>query len=397
MPPGTVENHAAIVYLSQKDAGSALLRYDVTTGLVQTILQTNGNGAIQAASVSPDGQWILLVSHLQDQSAIQVIRVDGQQLQTLYCAPAQEGIDAALLSPNQHSLVFNQVSADDSISILYFLDMTTGKLQTELSPLHANYPGSVFEQPQTTGVSLLSSFSSQNTTSAGLESNQFNPGPSKHYLFYIPMQWANNSVYLLGTVGGSSGAPHRLALLRDIRKDVTQQQSNLLSITGVSQENDCQDYHVMPDHQQFVCSSYILIGPISPSTITLQAITGGARHLVYSDPTGGRIVARAISNSTLIFMHEGRNSPPALWKINSDGSGLTRLMAAQTTDTLLGFAYASYLPWSITSHDSMFYAINVANLVSNTQSLVFGSLNGGTPKTLTSSAGSLWLVGWAGV
>jgi hypothetical protein len=202
MPPGTVENHAAIVYLSQKDTGSTLLRYDVTTGSVQTILQTNGDGAIQAASVSQDGQWILLVSHLQDQSAIQVIRVDGQQLQTLYCAPAQEGIDAALLSPDQHSLVFNQVSADENISILYFLDMTTGKLQTELSPLQANYPESAFEQPQNTGVSLLSSFSSQNTTSARLEANQFNPGPSKHYLFYIPMQWANNSVYLLGTVGG---------------------------------------------------------------------------------------------------------------------------------------------------------------------------------------------------
>jgi len=291
--------------------------------------------------------------------------------------------------------VFNQVSADENVSILYLLDMTTGKLHTELSPLQANYPGSVLEQRQTTNVALLSYSSSHNKTSGKLEANQFNPRPSKHYLFYIPMQWANNSVYLLGTVGGSSAAPHQLALLRDINKDVTQQQSNVQSITGVSEENDCQDYDVTPAHQQFVCSTYTLMGPASPSTITMQPIEGGAHRSVYSDPTGGRIVARAISNSTLIFMHEGRNSPPALWKINTNGSGLTRLMAAQTTDTMLGFAYASYLPWSITSRDGKLYALNVANLVSNTQSLVFGSLSGGTPKTIASSTSSLSLAGWA--
>ena len=92
------------------------------------------------------------------------------------------------------------------------------------------------------------------------KASSFTPWPSKHYLIYIPMKWANNSVYLLGTVRGSGGVPHQLALLRDINKDVSQQASNLQIITAASQDNDCQDYDVTPDNQQSVCSAYTLLG-----------------------------------------------------------------------------------------------------------------------------------------
>jgi len=110
---------------------------------------------------------------------------------------------------------------------------------------------------------------------------------------------------------------------------------------------------------------------------------------------GGRIVARVLSNSTLIFLLDQPNSPPTLWKITPIGGGLTQLMAAQTTDMQLDFASSSYLPWSITSHDGRLYALKVSNQTSNAQSLVVGDLSGGLPKTIASSASSLLLVGWA--
>ncbi len=391
MPPLTAGNHPNLVYVSQQGGSSILQRYNVTTGSLQTILQTHATETIQEANVSPDGQWVLLVSLLQDQFALQLVRVDGQYLQTLYCAPAQTSTDAALLSPDQRFLVFNQVNQDESISMLYLLDMTTGKLRTELSPLQPNYPGSTQGQLHTSWMSSLSSSSSQDKTTGHLKTQQFNPLPSKHYLIYVPMKWANNGVYLLGTVRGSGALPHQLALLRDIRKDVAQQRSNLQAITA-TEDNGCQDYDVTADNQQLICSAY---SPGGPSAINMRPIPGGALRTVYHDPPGGMIVARVLSNSALIFILDKPNSPPTLWKINTNGSGLTQLMAAQTKDLILDFASSSYLPWAITSHEGMLYALKVSNPMSNAQSLVVGDLSAGIPKTIASSANSLLLVGWA--
>ena len=89
-----------------------------------------------------------------------------------------------------------------------------------------------------------------------------------------------------------------------------------------------------------------------------------------------------------------RNSPPALWKINTNGSGLTQLMTAQNTNTGIGFAYSSYLPSSLISRDGTLYAIEVSSMTGNTQSLIFGSLSGGIPRTFASNTNALMLVGW---
>lgn len=381
MPTMTMGNHATIVYLSQQGNGSSMLqRYDTATSESQTILQTHDTETLRTANISPDGQWILLISLLQNQSAIQLVRIDGHYLQTLYCAPAQTDIDDALLSPDQHFLAFNQVDQND-ISILYLLDMTTGQLHTELSPLQPNYPGIIGQV--------------QNTNPNHLEAQPFNPISSRHYWIYIPMKWANNSLYLRGTIRASGAPVQEFALLRDISKDATQQQSNVQLISmNAPDGNACFDQDVMPDNQRVLCSAYAFMGPASPTTITLQPLAGGMSHLVYSNPAGGAVIARVLSNSTIIFIMDSRNGPPALWKIHTDGSGLTQLTAAQNTDTGLGFAYSSYLPWSITSRDGMLYALEVSSMTGNAQALIFGSLNGGLPKTFATNTNSLLLVGW---
>jgi hypothetical protein len=214
---------------------------------------------------------------------------------------------------------------------------------------------------------------------------------------YVPMKWANNtSVYVYGTVRASGAPLHQLALLRDIRKDVTQQGSNLQLIATAGQDFACQDDDVTPDNVQLVCSAYTFTAPVSPpNAIKMWPITGGVDRTVYQGLPGERIIARAISNSTLIFLFNRANGLPSLWKINTDGSGLAQLMAAQTNDVDLEFASSSYLPWSITAHDGRHYALTMYNMTSNASSLIVGDFNGGQPKTIASSGDSLLLAGWA--
>ncbi len=123
------------------------------------------------------------------------------------------------------------------MSTLYLLDMTTGKLQTELSPQQPNYPGIAQGQRQTSWLSLSSSSSSRDKA---IDIPEVHPLPGTHYLIYIPLKWASNrSVYLLGTLRGSGTPPHQLALLRDISKDGTHQQNNLQPISAAAEYNEC--------------------------------------------------------------------------------------------------------------------------------------------------------------
>src|SRR6266568_80255 len=229
MPPLPAGLNPQLVYVFQQGDTSILQRYDVNTGSQETILQTQAPGIykysldnvgerIADANVSPDGQWVLLKSVVQGQAAIQLVRVDGQHFQTLYCAPAQAGIDDALLSPDQRSLVFNQEDVN-ALSTLYVLDLTTGKLHIALSPLQPNYPEIAQGQQQTTLMAAYAPISSRERTTGNLNTPLFNPLPSKHYLIYVPMKWVNNnSVYVFGMVRASGAPLHTLALLRDIRK-----------------------------------------------------------------------------------------------------------------------------------------------------------------------------------
>ncbi len=394
MPPMTVENHANVVFLAQQGENTLLQRYDVTTGAIHTILQLQA-GPDLGTNVSPDGQWVLFEASIQSQSAIQLVRMDGLQLQTLYCAPPQTGASNLVLSPDQHYLVFSQGNTDETESSVYLLNMRTGKLQTEMSSLQPGYP--VFGQyaAQSSSLSLLSSpFSHRNEASDGLPAQPSSPLGSKHYPIYVPMKWAtNSSVYLLGGVIATPSPPPQLVLLRDIAKDVTQQGSNVQPMVVTPETNNCQDVDVTPDNRQVVCSSYAQFGPGNPSSILLQSTTGGAFHSIYRDEARGSLTARAFSNSAIIFIRYGPNAPPALFKVNTDGSGLSQLMVVATTEILLNPA-ASYLPWSSASRDGSLYAFQLYNLTTNKQTLVFGHMIGGMPVTFASSSDALEVVGW---
>ncbi|GCE05106.1 hypothetical protein KDAU_24350 [Dictyobacter aurantiacus] len=82
--------HQSLIYLQQTsaggDGGSAFMRYDSVTTRNIVINQLPGKHLGQA-QLSPDGQWILFVAITAQQSLLQLVRIDGKFLQTLYCVP----------------------------------------------------------------------------------------------------------------------------------------------------------------------------------------------------------------------------------------------------------------------------------------------------------------------
>ena len=93
MAPLVRGSHTNVVYVSNQGPkanpiSGTLKRYDITTKgemVIVTLLHTS----IKDAQVSADGQWVLFRASVDNRSAFQLIRMDGQGLQTLYCVPVE--------------------------------------------------------------------------------------------------------------------------------------------------------------------------------------------------------------------------------------------------------------------------------------------------------------------
>src|SRR5579863_847296 len=90
--PGHDQN---LVYIYNQPASggssavSHLRRYDVATNQ-KTDIYSTAAAQIQQAQVSADGQWVMFLAAAPSSSTsvtamIQIVRVDGKELQTLYC------------------------------------------------------------------------------------------------------------------------------------------------------------------------------------------------------------------------------------------------------------------------------------------------------------------------
>src|SRR6266581_8689681 len=84
MPSMTLGTHPTIVYIVNESTAGTLKRYDVVTGAKVEIVKLASTN-ISEAQVSANGQWLLFVAHVAGQVKLQLIRMDGQFLQTLYC------------------------------------------------------------------------------------------------------------------------------------------------------------------------------------------------------------------------------------------------------------------------------------------------------------------------
>lgn len=127
---------ANIVYLVTEYSGntstSTLKRFDVTAGAKTEIVKLP-NVSLDSPQISADGQWLLFVASRGQVDELQLVRMDGQCLQTLYCLPNGR-IRNALWSSDQQKVLFSASAAPDGFAGLYLANIANGTIKQVLKP-----------------------------------------------------------------------------------------------------------------------------------------------------------------------------------------------------------------------------------------------------------------------
>ena len=347
MPPLPTVSHPNIIYLSEqgglqtgmKDA--QLIRYDIITRSKTILLSLVQSGEeISDAQLSTDGQWILFLagSFSENQTRLQLIRTDGQMLQTLFCAPANE-ISNIRWSPDSQRVAFAVSAPSVHISTIEVLELKTAQQE-------------------------------------GFMANN-----------YRPYAWLDNTrLYVIKPLGNLPTSQQNLSLL-----DTSQGHAQkAVSFTPITSANElCGAFEKSTDSTQLFTSSCTPVegngcrGPATrgPSTLSVEPATGGSRRNIYRSQDQAIIALHPINSQTLLLYIEntsGNLSQNGLWKINADGSSLTRLttMVGQQCSDL---EYPAFHPQIVSS--GQYYALRTTNFTSLNQSLLVGSLNGNAPAT----------------
>ena len=366
LAPLALGHHATIVYIvaTQGASGSVpasttLYRYDVITGVKTQIVQVT-NESITQAQISADGQWVLFVSATASASGrLQLVRMDGQGVQTLYCDSTSSNYQWAT---NQQVIAFE--SKAGSTGFVKLLRVSDGTIQTALTqPLNTPYAYQLRTWLDTTRLSLT------------------------RYDTDVP--------------------PDTLAVL-DLNKGLHQTTSDLITVVN-RQPGQFQDFDSSYDGRQvFVAHSPCTYACSGPSNITVQPALGGTQQPIYTSQAYSVVKVRAVTQKSLLFLvanngfpnqNSGDLSHNGLWTIHTDGTGLARLTTdSATLATRLNTG--SQFPWSIVSRDGSLYAVEQQTVQKSGNpgpaTLLFGSLSGGTPTSFASaSAGTgLSIVGW---
>jgi len=315
-----------------------------------------GNGAVLESRISADGQWVFMHTNISDVAAIQLVRMDGQGLQTLYCASGN-GFGWMQWSPDNKYVAFIDAQGDQSTWTFKLLNVATGAIQT-------------------TGYD------------------------SKH-LLYFPLEWLD-STHLYASSFTPGTVPSNLYLV-----DTTTGEKHLI----LNAPPHCFDAASSVDGTQLFSSEAsqcqlgekMVIG--GPSSIQVQPATGGPAKTIYSTPTDAITALRVASSGRLLFLINNVNTDTGhngLWKINTDGTGLTRLISnsallsgteSEDIGFITTFNWGMDAYWANTSRDGTYYSLEVFNRSGGPNSLIVGSLNGEAPETIASSPDAN-LTGW---
>ncbi|HJT58615.1 MAG TPA: hypothetical protein VJ761_19055 [Ktedonobacteraceae bacterium] len=363
-------SHQNIVYIVNQGPANAptlgtLKRYDVATGNKTEILNLP-NTSISEAQVSSNGQWILFVAITSGQAKLQLVRMDGRGLQTLYCANTGGSLHDAQWSTDQKLIIFDNYTSSGSFVDL--LNTGNGSVQVEIS-----LNGKGFDYPPLTWLDT-----------------------TRLYLLAPEVDAPSGSLYLLDSSNGANQNPQNLPVVvtpsdtfcwdSDSSYDATQ-----LYTAGCTTDPDPSRPGIGDQR--------------GPSTINVRPATGGSPRTIFTNANMAITAVRAINKTTLLFLVENSSfigsadtSNNGLWKVNTDGTGLTRLTSdgAGVSGGPSNFCQFTQDPWSNVSRDGNLFALQHNSSNGKTQSLLFGSLNGGTPTTFASiSDGTqLSIAGW---
>lgn len=120
-------------------------------------------------------------------------------------------------------------------------------------------------------------------------------------------------------------------------------------------------------------------------------VTGGAAHTVFTTHQLQIDTIRVISKTTLLvylidLAATNATDQSGLYKMQMDGSGLTKLFGSDVFPNLrgrLGFNQSSLYTWSVASRDGSMYSLATAGCGNACHfALFFGSLSGGSPTSI---------------
>lgn len=313
-----------LVYIANNGTASGgtsfsnLWSYDVLSES-HTLIVDLQNAIITNAQVSNDGQWVLFVSETPINAQIQLVRLDGQDLQTLYCAPRQT-ILSPQWSPDHTTVIFSQEEVSGPCN-LYLYSLATGKIKPEL--VHS---------------------------------------PAEKSAIYEAYSWVDSThVYVVGLF--DTPEPDSLYLL-DTAKGLYQQPDDLQEIFPPWQY--CWDFDSDYNATTMITSQCTATFPKSnlasevdqgPSTISVQSIAGKGRHIIYGSKTAVVREVRMLgySSKTLLL-----TTQDGLWKMNTDGSNMVQLMViGEGVEGNLN-RFSRY-PWANVSPDGKMFAFQVTN------------------------------------
>jgi dipeptidyl aminopeptidase/acylaminoacyl peptidase len=367
-----------LVYV-YKDPSSTwhLRRYDARTGQ-KTDIFTTAAGQIEDAQVSADGQWVLFLvdfhaaKRTEASAKIQMVRIDGQGLQTLYCFPTNEvyshfgggsGAGEPLpidlqLSPDQKSLLFS-VDANNQDSSVYDLNMVSGKVQKVYQDIsNTLYTTSIVTWLDNSEAYLITQGRTQPAPAATIR------------LLNVPLASANAGNAIRQVFQGG-GHMHELSL------DTSFDSATLYT-------DDC-----------------LLAGsPYQTTIIAGPSHGGGVPQTIYQPPTSICVdETRVISSTAILMLITDRNANTGIiqhevWTMSVNGTAQHSLTTLTPNNSLFQFNPDTQYVWSNVSRDGSMYALQ-QETNNSTENLVYGLVNGGNVTTLaTSSTGTLTLVGW---
>jgi hypothetical protein len=372
------------VYIDNSSGTSARLqRYDVVTGSTSTIL-TEANTTIANAQLSADGQWILFVTSSLDTSnpslfvvrsaQIQMVRMDGQGLQTLYCytnapltilgspRPSEPGV---ALSPDQQHIAF----VDNNI--VYTLNMKSDQIQKAVTAIpQGNFAATAYGSPPPAGETAQ---------------------------YFAPLNWMDAThLYLTGIYADGFGVNAKNLYLLDIRQGTISDASALklvaspISLASWDFDVDATGTNLYLSQ----CPDATPTGPSSlPCTIAQIPASGGPATTIYSTTSGSIGVVRVINKTTLLSYMSTNGTNSGWWRLKSDGSGATYLTDRGSNPTHGPTADTneySHSPWASISRDGRYYLSYTPALTGSGSNelagLLFAPVAGGGPTLIASAS-----------
>jgi hypothetical protein len=390
MRPLALGQHNNLVYVYNEVptnttiAYGHLKRYDVTTGAKTTIVTSGVR--IQEAQVSTDGQWIMFLSIPDARgdrlhaAMLQMVRMDGQGLQTLYCFPnlnygstttpsTSGSLPVAYLpisfqwSVDQRHVLLSS-EAGGNISHIDMLDITTGAMRGEL---------------------LI----------------------SDSLFSYRVMTWLDNSrAYVLTVNRQGPAQPVTLYLLNTAATTNPTNPSWVVVLRHAVRFSDLAMDSSYDGRTLFVSYCLQAASPFD-STVTSGPATGGTQQTIYHQaPTTCLESMRAISSTNLLLLVKTATASLSsqaehMALLATSGSGglhLLNTLPGGNTYTLNNW---TQVPWSNVSRDGALYSLNAYQVLSSNpyqvQTTIYdGSLSGGNPLAVATTNGlsNIEVAGW---